>query len=231
MDLLERAHVLHRVWRYRLRSERQEIAYLMSRSLRGATVIDVGANRGIYSYWMHRSIGPGGRVIAFEPQPELFSYLQQLRTAFKLDRLVIENCGLSKSTGQADLVRPRDHWGGASMERRAGTDSDTLSIALTTLDKYMGEHEAWKPVRFIKCDIEGHELECFQGAHRILSMDGPELLFESHGRRIEAIASYLNELDYTGHFFFRNQLLPLSAIPQVKDELTEPYLNYIFTRI
>ena len=71
MRLFDRLHFLHRAWRYRLRAERDELAFVLSRDLRGATVLDIGANRGIYSYWMHRVVGATGQVIAFEPQPEL----------------------------------------------------------------------------------------------------------------------------------------------------------------
>lgn len=49
-----RLHFLRRAWRYRLRSEKAAVAFLMSRQLAGKTVVDIGANIGIYSYWMHK---------------------------------------------------------------------------------------------------------------------------------------------------------------------------------
>ena len=89
MRLFERLHMLHRAWRYRLRSERNEIAFLLSQDLRGATVLDIGAHRGSYTYWMHRKVGPQGSVIAFEPQPELVEFLSDLKSSFRMDRLTI----------------------------------------------------------------------------------------------------------------------------------------------
>ena len=44
-------------------------------------MVDVGANHGIYSYWMHKKVGAGGNVVAFEPQAELGIYLGQLKNA------------------------------------------------------------------------------------------------------------------------------------------------------
>ena len=98
MHIFERAHAYHPVWRYRLRTERQEIAYLLSRDLHGATVADVGANRGIYSYWMHKAVTPDGNVGAFEPQPELAAYLRDLKAALGLTRLTVVRARASGSS-------------------------------------------------------------------------------------------------------------------------------------
>jgi len=62
MHIFERAHAYHRVWRYRLRTERQEIAYLLSRNLRGATVADIGAKpfvQGLNRLYVARKPEPG----------------------------------------------------------------------------------------------------------------------------------------------------------------------------
>ena len=71
MNWFARLHFLHRAWRYRLRSEKFGVSFLLSRDLTGKTAVDIGANWGIYSYWMHGLVGAEGHVIAFEPQPEL----------------------------------------------------------------------------------------------------------------------------------------------------------------
>ena len=42
----------------------------------GDRAVDVGANKGSYTFWMRRAVGAGGRVHAFEPQPELAAYLR-----------------------------------------------------------------------------------------------------------------------------------------------------------
>jgi len=35
----------------------------------GSLAVDVGANRGVYTYHLSRAVGPDGEVIAYEPQP------------------------------------------------------------------------------------------------------------------------------------------------------------------
>jgi predicted methyltransferase len=66
----EDVHFLVRCLRYRFRTEKLPLKTLMRLDLKGAAVIDVGANKGIYCFWLSRAVGQSGKVIAFEPQPE-----------------------------------------------------------------------------------------------------------------------------------------------------------------
>jgi len=36
---------------------------------KGESVLDIGANYGLYTYHLSRAVGPSGRVYAFEPVP------------------------------------------------------------------------------------------------------------------------------------------------------------------
>jgi ubiquinone/menaquinone biosynthesis C-methylase UbiE len=58
------AHFLVRCLRYRFRTEKLQIKTMMGLDLNGATVLDIGANKGIYCFWMMRAVGPSGNVIA-----------------------------------------------------------------------------------------------------------------------------------------------------------------------
>ncbi len=227
MHLFERAHAYHRAWRYRLRTERQELAYLLSRNLRGATVADIGANRGVYSYWMHKAVAPDGNVIAFEPQPELAAYLRELKAALGLARLTVVETALSSSTGERRLVRPRIHWGAGSLELEPGSDRDALTVATTTLDDYF-LRSPLRPLRFIKADIQGHEHACFAGGARLLREDRPTVLCESEDYELERVRSYLSSLDYDGFFFLRGELVPVSELKRLRSSIAAPYLNYVF---
>src|SRR5213593_3081462 len=112
VNLFDRWHFLHRAWRYRLRTERDELRYVLAQDLAGLTAVDAGANRGVYSYWMHRRAGArGGRVVAFEPQPELARDLHAMKQAFHLDQLTVVCAGLSSHLGTSQLIRPKNHWG------------------------------------------------------------------------------------------------------------------------
>lgn len=215
MRWLDKIHFLHRAWRYRLRTEKFGVSFLLSRDLAGRTAVDIGANRGIYSYWMSGRVGSNGRVIAFEPQPELASQLRELRMDFGLTNLEIVEAGLSDTDARLVLKRPRNHWGGASLEPGTHADEttacDDIPIDVTTLDGFFRNH-ASRPIAFIKCDVEGHEGRVFQGARTILSVDRPDLLFECHraGEPDCEVFALLTTLDYEGFCFFGGGLAPIA---------------------
>lgn len=70
MKIPYKLHMLHRCWRYRLRTEKESIRYILSinKKIQSITAIDIGANRGIYSYWLSKQVSKGGQIIAFEPR-------------------------------------------------------------------------------------------------------------------------------------------------------------------
>jgi len=230
MHIVERAHVLHRAWRMRLRHNRDEIGYLLSRNLRDATIVDIGANRGVYSYWMHRAVGPGGHVIAFEPQPELVQYLHDLKRTFRLRTLTIEQLALSSSAGECELTRPRDHWGAASLgtPMTTVTEADRFTVRTTTLDEYFANHPL-RPLRFMKIDIEGHEHDCFLGGQNILREDQPELLFECYDEKFSDVFPLLESLGYTGRYFFDGQLHPIATLDKHRASIPHTHLNLVFS--
>lgn len=240
LPLLERLHHLHRAWRYRLRSERDELAFMRRCDLAGRTAIDIGAHRGIYSWWMHKAVGPTGRVVAFEPQPEMQAYLQRMKQSFHLDRLAIEPCAVSSAPGRTRLVREAGHSGGARLDptgaiahraTAAGATAtlETLDVSITTLDEYFAAHPG-PPVAFIKCDVEGHELAVFEGGRRLLERDRPALLVEVHDRRVRegSLFRLLGELGYDAFFPHRGRLVPMTEFDALRPEIDKAYLNYLF---
>jgi hypothetical protein len=57
------------------RDKEPEIELFTKLICKDSFVIDVGANRGTYSFPIMRKIGADGFLFAFEPIPELFDYL------------------------------------------------------------------------------------------------------------------------------------------------------------
>jgi FkbM family methyltransferase len=72
----------------------------------GDLVIDAGAYKGGYTYWMRDAVGATGRVIAFEPQPELAAFLERMVEAFRWDNVLVEPMGLSSGRAARTLFVP-----------------------------------------------------------------------------------------------------------------------------
>lgn len=196
----------YRCWRYRFKSEVPQISFVLGASLEGGTLIDIGANRGIYSIYMSRAAGRSGRVIAFEPQPELRLHLETIRKDFSLKNLEIENIGLSDKPGELLMRRPKVGSGAASFHIDASFEWEELKVPVNRLDDFV-EARGISDVRLIKCDVESHELDVFRGGRETLQRHLPALIFECN-HEIAAqgeMFEFLFELGYDGHFFYVSQ--------------------------
>lgn len=221
--------MIHRAWRYRVNTERAEVRYLLKQDLRGSTCVDIGANTGIYTYWMLKKAGRLGRVIAFEPQPEMIAHLEKFKHSFRAKNLTIQPKGLSGEPGRLTLRRDLGHLGGASLDRGDDYGNSGVDIELTTLDEALSSTPPGS-VRFIKCDVEGHEHEVFRGGMALLTRDKPRLLVECHDKQVKETSLFtdLASIGYAASFFAPSGLVPMEQWDDVRPTIPDPYLNYVF---
>ena len=221
--------MLHRAWRYRLRTELDEIRHLRALDLRGATAIDIGANTGVYSYWLLKQVGRAGRVVAFEPQPELLEHLGRLKASLHADNLELIGTGLSSAPGTVTLRRAADHPGGASIARGDDYGDSGVEIELATLDDAFPDRSRGR-VGFIKCDVEGHEHEVIRGGMALLERDRPVLMVECHDALVRETPLFgdLASIGYDAFFFHERRKTPMARWDELRPSIPAPYLNYIF---
>jgi FkbM family methyltransferase len=231
MNLYERLHMFHRLLRYRYRAERAELRFLLGRQYAGGSVFDIGAHRGVYSYWMHRQFR-GAKVVAFEPQPELVEFLADFKCAFHLERMEIAPVGLSSRCRMLPMHRPRCHWGAATFDEYWDDtlEADVFDVPVTTIDQYVAEHPELRPVRFIKCDVEYHEADVLAGAERTLREDRPEMIVEwSTPRRAyrERLFRLVQTLGYSMFQFEYGRLMPCTTAERHSPPSWELGANYV----
>jgi FkbM family methyltransferase len=232
MNWLKRIWTLVRFLRYRLSAERAEMRFLLGRHFNGGSVLDIGAHRGEYSFWMHNHFKAGTRVVAFEPQPELADLLGNLKQSFHLDRMQIAPVGLSSHSGSLQMHRPRRRWNAATVDEFCQDDDNTevFDVPVTTIDEYVDAHPELRPVRFIKCDVECHEADVLAGAERTLREDRPELLVEwSTPRRAyrERLFRFAQQLDYAIFQFEYGHLMPCATAERNSPPSWELGANYV----
>jgi len=199
----QKLHMVHRCWRLRFKSEVSSIQYVRRANLAGTTVLDIGANKGVFSIYMSRTAGPDGKLIAFEAQPELGSHLTDVKHSFALENMTLVNQGLSSKPGTLTMRRSEPGSGMASFHKEAAAGLEAVEIPVIRLDDYMDEQRL-DPVSFIKCDVEGHELDVFRGAEQMLRRDRPTLLFECHDSEAATgeLFAFLTKLGYDGFFYY-----------------------------
>ena len=195
-----------RAWKYRLLAEQQEIKFLLENLSPGQTAVDFGSYKGAYTYWMSKRIGSTGKVFAFEPQLEAYTGLQNLLDQRNSNNVHIELLALSSRKGHASIIRPRDELSpGASISFEKELGIKTLMVETTTLDNYfLIENQI--PVDFIKCDVEGHELDVFCNGVRMIKKYQPTIIVECEARQcgrnnVKELFFLFRKLGYKGYFY------------------------------
>jgi FkbM family methyltransferase len=202
-----KARFLWRAHRARLLDQAAELALIRRHTRPGDLVCDVGANKGSYLYWMARW---AKRVVAFEPQPGLASYLETIAATLPLRNVTIEQQGVSERSGVLTLYMPSVNSPEASLEPIDGAQK--VEVPVVSLDDYFAGSER---LAMLKIDVEGHELDVFKGADRILREDRPVLLFECEQRHLRTgtvfdCFRYLKARGYAGRFIQGKTLRPVS---------------------
>ena len=232
--VLRRAELAYRARRYRRRVDPHEIRWMSDALRPGDLAIDVGAHKGGYLHSMRRRVGPTGAVVAFEPQPELADYLRSRVSDFGWTNVTVLERALSSSRGRRPLWRPGEvpspaaSLGGASLPPGA----HGLEVDVDTLDEALGSLRGDRPVRFLKCDVEGHELEVLLGGARTFERHRPFVLVECEARhaperRVEDVFAHLEELGYEGSFFWHGVRRPVAAFRAAEHQVERrrPYAN------
>jgi FkbM family methyltransferase len=150
----------------------KEIDFVAAYLKPGMSVVDVGANVGVYALSMARSVGPHGHVYAFEPCSETRDFLDAGIKANGLTNVTVSSTALSDQLGQAVLGH-----GMSSELHSLTTDGPGEPVMLTTLD---AEDAAgrWQRVDFLKLDAEGAEEKILAGAHGFFKRHAPLVMFE-----------------------------------------------------
>ena len=208
-----RLRYLYRAFKARYRDQREELESSLAIVRPGDTVVDARANKGAYLYWFRRAVGFDGNVFAFEPQPTLARYLQEICHAMDWSNVHVKACAVSDKSGKARLHVPGEKDSpGASLEAAvADKPGHSYECQVTTLDEQLATAER---VSLLKVDVEGHELNLFRGAEKTLKKHKPRILFECEARHLthhkpSDVFAYLQSLGYVGQFFSMTGLRPL----------------------
>ena len=171
--------------------------------------LDIGANRGAYSYYLARH---SRQCIAFEPNPRL---ARQLREAVG-PKVEVMECAVSNEPSEVTLFIPLENGteldGLSSVEgadRFQDHDLKEVAVSAVPLDALQ-----LPPVGFMKIDVEGHELAVLEGACHLIERDAPTVILEAEERHragtVRACSAFLHERGYEGFFVLDHQILNIA---------------------
>ena len=163
-------------------------------------ILDVGANVGDYSRAI-LSMAPMAQIYCFEPHPGNLRHLEEALGS----RVTVVPAAVGSKSGRAKLY---DYAGGAGsshaslhkdvFEKLRQQPHQSLCVNMITIDDFVEAHNI-AAISLLKVDVEGHELEVFRGASKVI-----------RERKVDTVHFEFNEMNVITRVFLTDffALLP-----------------------
>ncbi len=208
-------YIRYRAWKEWFMGE-PEVRLLRYLADPARNAVDVGANKGVYTYFLTRCCR---HVYAFEPNPKIIRILK--RGTARARNVTVSPVALSNRSGAGSLRVPR-HRGGFSNQ---GASLSTLKVpdnykAVRVEEACLDDLDI-DDVGFLKIDVEGFEREVLEGARATIARDRPVLLVEIEERfldqSIEEAVRWVECWGYRALVLIRGRLRGLSDFDGERD--------------
>jgi FkbM family methyltransferase len=152
--------------------EKAETKFFQTACHPGMTFLDVGANIGYYTALAARAVGPNGKVIALEPDPESYKYLKQTIAANAVGNVQAFPIAASDVSATLPLFVSRDNRGDNRLYR-PGANWPKIEVKARPIDALLAENEI-ETLDLIKIDVQGYEPKVIAGLSNTI-MRSPKL--------------------------------------------------------
>lgn len=161
---------------------------------KNSTIIDVGANRGIWTLRMRRLLSSNGLLIAFEANKSCYQYLNEAFSS--ADNVKCFHLAITDKAGHVPIF---EHSSETELLHSGTTLKPSGDMVLldtvpgTSIDKFLSQNNSFQlgDVRLMKVDTEGGEIEVIKGAREVLRQFRPFLIIEILHRNL---AMNMNQL-------------------------------------
>jgi len=192
----------------------------------GATVIDVGASWGLFTYHLTRRVGRSGQVYSFEPHPANAVMLRKLASA--RPNVHFSPVAVSDQPGRAELLVPKQQNRVVTAQSSLshgfdgqGVDVEKVEVPTVRLDD---EIPAAAQVDFMKIDVEGHEMSVLRGGSEMIHRSRPAILVEIEQRHLAApikdVFQQIEELGYHLFYITETALRPIAGFDVERDQMS-----------
>jgi len=197
---------------------------------RGEVTVDVGANIGYVTGLLGMRVGKTGRVYSFEPHPAI---ARQLRSNLGnwirhpgFGEVVVHEVALSNQNATAILEIPEDFSSNEGTARLKCAPSSSNGHSITVQTRRLEDlFDQPGEIGLLKVDVEGHELEVFEGMGGLLrERRVRDILFEEHAPFPAETHNLLRRMGYTV-FCFESRLSglrPFIPSPGYKQKPGQP---------
>jgi FkbM family methyltransferase len=134
----------------------EERKILESRIREGFTFVDIGANVGAYTLFVASRAGGSARILAVEPQPDIFDRLTFNISQNPFGTVKAIACAVADKTGELTLFLDPRNKGESSVKILGSGQSGSVRVPAVTLVDLLRQ-EGFSRVDAIKLDVEGAE--------------------------------------------------------------------------
>jgi FkbM family methyltransferase len=145
----------------------------------GMTLLDVGAHHGVFSLLSARKLAGAGKVIAFEPSPRERKRFELHARLNGIHGICLEPYAVSAAGNTLKFYTVSSGFTTMNSLKKPPVETPVREelVEAVSLDEYLGAQGITR-VDVVKMDVEGGELEAFQGSQRMLSEFRPLIICE-----------------------------------------------------
>ncbi|MFM1556355.1 MAG: FkbM family methyltransferase [Limisphaerales bacterium] len=147
--------------------EKAETKFFQTACREGMTFLDVGANIGYYTALAARAVGPNGKIIALEPDPESFKYLEQTIAANGTENVQAFPVAASDAPATLPLYISADNRGDNRLYA-PGESRPQVEVKAVATDSILAENKI-ETIDLIKIDVQGYEPKVIAGLRDTIS--------------------------------------------------------------
>ena len=202
-----------------------EMEFWRSQIQSGMTVIDVGANVGVYTFSAAQKVGSTGKVLAVEPFSGCVDCLEETCRVNQLSWVKVCAGAASDRSGKTYLAL-----------HSASELNEIVSDDVASLNSHQYEEincfsldslvisEKLKQVDWIKIDAEGHEMQVLEGSENLIKQFQPGIIYEnisgSKGSN-QAVAELLQTKGYQLFSYqpFTQKLIAINSLEDLYNNL------------
>jgi FkbM family methyltransferase len=141
------------------------------------TVLDVGANIGLFSCVAGKVLQGRGDVYAFEPVAENVTYFRQNLLNNHLTNVQLIESAVGQEVGELDIFISTESIATHSASSRYSKGSERISVPMTSIDAFVTSRGIGH-VDVIKIDVEGYDGYVLKGAMETIKSHRPTIFVE-----------------------------------------------------
>lgn len=192
----------------------------------GATVLDVGASWGLFTYHLARRVGKSGQLYSFEPHPDNAPMLRKLDEA--RPNVHFSQVAVSDEAGTAQLLVPEQNNRQVTAQGSLSHGFDGQGVGVRQIDvptvRLDDRLRRDVEVDFVKIDVEGHEMSVLRGGAEMFRRCRPAILIEIEQRHlavpISDVFDLIVDLGYELFYVTESALRPIAEFDVDRDQMS-----------